>query len=76
MALRAIDVGTAEATRTAATLAPATEPALATVHELHPVSRTVSLSAHRRERRRWSALGVVVLVAPFAGCLCVLGVVR
>jgi hypothetical protein len=81
MALRAIDVGTRVAPVDLATdLAPrpATVPApsLATVHELRPLPRVVTLGAQRRERRRWFVLGALLLAAPFAGCLGVLGVVR
>jgi hypothetical protein len=80
MALRAIDVRILEAPGPVATTVTAsTAPAslsLATVHELRPAPRMVTLAAVRRERRRWFAVGVAVFGAPFVFCLGVVGVVR
>lgn len=87
MALRAMDVATRDpqtrpATGTAAT-GPLRTPVLspprtdvATITELRPASRAVALAAARRERRRWSAIGIVVFGAPFLACVGVLEVVR
>ncbi len=46
---------------------------------MHPIThspRMVTISAQRRERRRWLAVGVVLFTSPFVACLCVLGLVR
>jgi hypothetical protein len=68
MALRAIDLGSLDEARVAATVA--------TIHELHPTPRMITAAAGRRERRRWLAVAAVVFLTPLAGCLGVLEVVR
>jgi hypothetical protein len=68
MALRAIDVATLDApTRVARPLASVTS---------LQAPRAVALGAARRERRRWMALGGLLVGVPFVACLGVLEVVR
>jgi hypothetical protein len=88
MALRAIDVATTDASRRRAPDAsaaplrtpslspPTTAPRTASITELRPTSRQEALSAARRERRKWLALGAVLFVTPFCACVGVLEVVR
>jgi hypothetical protein len=88
MALRAIDVArtdvatrpapatTAAPLRTPWLAPPTTTTRTASITELRPTSRQEALSAARRERRRWLALGAVLFVSPFLACVGVLEVVR
>jgi hypothetical protein len=68
MALRAIDLGSLEATTIAATSG--------TIHEFAPTPRMITLAAARKERRRWLTLAAIVFLTPLVACLGVLEVVR
>ena len=69
MALPAIDLATLSGPSTI-------QRPLATVTTLPVAPRAAALGAARRERRRWFALGAVLLAVPFTACLAVLEVVR
>jgi hypothetical protein len=68
MALRAIDLATHDE--------PAVPGPTATIHAFAPTPRMVTLGVLRRERRRWIAVGTLLVAAPFAACIGVLEVVR
>jgi hypothetical protein len=85
MALRAIDVRTRDARARPSTTAAATgalrtpslsPPRSTTITELRPTSRSDTLAAARRERRRWLVVGAVVFGTPFLACVGVLEVIR
>jgi hypothetical protein len=72
MALQAVAV-TTEVAPIRPPLAP-TRTADVLVHR--PRSRAEQIAEVRDQRRRWTVVGVLLLAAPFVGCLSILEVVR